>query len=108
MFTRRQPLEGARMFYRSRTLSLCNSSLSGRLTALLRPRLARIGGLVRDRQGMSAVEFGLAAPVFLAALSPVIDLGLAFSQQIKLQQAAGSGAQYASMNPWSDSAAAYI
>jgi len=54
---------------------------SGWLAAALRPRLAWIGALARDRRGVSAVEFGLAAPVFLAALSPVIDLGLAFSQQ---------------------------
>src|SRR5438045_3846507 len=66
MFPRRQPLEGAGMFYRPRTLSLRNSSLSGRLTALLRPRPARIGALAHDRKGVSAVEFGLAAPVFLA------------------------------------------
>jgi hypothetical protein len=51
---------------------------------------------------MSAVEFGLAAPVFLAALSPVIDLGLAFSQQIRVQQAAAAGAQYVSLNYWTD------
>jgi Flp pilus assembly protein TadG len=86
------------MFYRSRTLSLRNSSLSGRLTALLRPRLARIGALAHDRKGVSAVEFGLAAPVFLAALSPVIDLGLAFSEQIRVNQAVEAGAQYAAVN----------
>ncbi len=88
------------MFYRPRTLSLRNSSLSGRLTALLRPRLARIGALAHDRKGVSAVEFGLAAPVFLAALSPVIDLGLAFSEQIRVNQAVEAGAQYAAINPY--------
>jgi TadE-like protein len=61
-----------------------------------------IGVLARDRAGMSAVEFGLAAPVLLAALSPVIDLGLAFSQQIQVQQAAAAGAQYVSLNYWTD------
>src|SRR4051794_5990604 len=91
------------MFYRPRTLSLHTRPLSGRLTAMLRPSLARISGLVRDRRGVSAVEFGLAAPVFLAALSPVIDLGLAFSQQIKLNQAVEAGAQYASINPYNGS-----
>ena len=91
------------MFYRSRTLSLHARPLPGRLTAMLRPSLARIGGLVRDRRGVSAVEFGLAAPVFLAALSPVIDLGLAFSQQIKVNQAVEAGAQYASINPYGGS-----
>src|SRR3954453_5198018 len=72
--------------------------------AALRPCLARIGArigaLARDRRGMSAVEFGLAAPVFLAMLTPVIDLGLAFSQQIRVNQAVEAGAQYASSNPY--------
>ncbi|MBV9154592.1 MAG: pilus assembly protein, partial [Alphaproteobacteria bacterium] len=46
---------------------------------------------------------GLAAPVFLAMLSPMIDLGLAFSQQIRLNQAVDAGAQYASLNPYNSS-----
>ena len=86
------------MFYRPRTLSLRIRSLFGRLTALLRSRLAWIGALAHDRRGVSAVEFGLAAPVFLAALSPVIDLGLAFSEQIRVNQAVEAGAQYAAVN----------
>ena len=73
---------------------------SGWLAAALRPSLARIVALARDRRGMSAVEFGLAAPVFLGMLSPVIDLGLAFSQQIRVNQATEAGAQYASSNPY--------
>jgi Flp pilus assembly protein TadG len=74
--------------------------LAGRLAARLRPSLAWIGALARDRRGVSAVEFGLAAPVFLAALSPVIDLGLAFSQQIRVNQAVEAGAAYAAVNPY--------
>jgi Flp pilus assembly protein TadG len=73
---------------------------SGRLTAMLRPSHSWIGALVRDRRGMSAVEFGLAAPIFLAALSPVIDIGMAFSHQIRVNQAVEAGAQYAAMNPY--------
>ena len=80
--------------------SLRSCPLSGRLIALLRPSLAWIGALTRDRRGVSAVEFGLAAPVFLAALSPVIDLGLAFSQQIRVNQAVEAGAAYAAVNPY--------
>src|SRR5437588_9218402 len=91
------------MFYRPRTLYLHARPLPGRLTAMLRPSLARIGALARDRRGVSAVEFGLAAPIFLGALSPVIDLGLAFSQQIKVNQAVEAGAQYASINPYNGS-----
>ena len=66
---------------RSWIMSSHNRPSSGWLTTVLRPCLARIGALARDRRGMSAVEFGLAAPVFLAMLTPVIDIGLAFSQQ---------------------------
>jgi len=91
------------MFYRPRNLHLCDRPLSGRLTPMRRPRRAWIGALVRDRRGMSAVEFGLAAPIFLAALSPVIDIGLAFSHQIRVNQAVEAGAQYASSNPYAGS-----
>jgi Flp pilus assembly protein TadG len=80
--------------------SLRTCRLSGRLAARLRPSLSWIGALTRDRRGVSAVEFGLAAPVFLAALSPVIDLGLAFSQQIRVNQAVEAGAQYAAVNQY--------
>jgi Flp pilus assembly protein TadG len=80
--------------------SLRTCRQSGRLAARLRPSLSWIGALTRDRRGVSAVEFGLAAPVFLAALSPVIDLGLAFSQQIRVNQAVEAGAQYAAVNQY--------
>jgi Flp pilus assembly protein TadG len=88
------------MFLMSWIPSLRTCRLSGRLAALLRPSLTRIGALARDRRGVSAVEFGLAAPVFLAALSPLIDLGLAFSQQIRVNQAVEAGAAYAAVNQY--------
>ena len=92
------------MFCRPWIMSSYNRPPSGWPAAALRPCLARIGArigaLARDRRGMSAVEFGLAAPVFLAMLTPVIDLGLAFSQQIRVNQAVESGAQYATANPY--------
>ena len=91
------------MFCRLRNLSLRTRPLSGRLTALLRSRHAWIGALAHDRRGMSAVVFGLAAPIFLAALSPVIDIGMAFSHQIRVNQAVEAGAQYAAMNPYNTS-----
>ena len=59
--------------------------------------------LMIDCRGMAAVEFGLATVVLLGLLSPMIDLGLAFSQQIKVRHAAEAGAQYASLNLWSSS-----
>src|SRR6266550_8574949 len=95
------------MFCRPWIMSSYNRPPSGWPAAALRPCLAqigtRIGALARDRSGMSAVEFGLAAPVFLAMLTPVIDIGLAFSQQIRVNQAVESGAQYASSNPYAGS-----
>jgi len=92
------------MSYRPWIMSSYNRPSSGWLTAALRLCPVRIGvridALARDRRGMSAVEFGLAAPVFLAMLTPVVDLGLAFSQQIRVNQAVEAGAQYASSNPY--------
>jgi Flp pilus assembly protein TadG len=64
--------------------------------------------LAADRTGLAMVEFGLGAALLLGALSPLVDLGLAYSQQIKLQNAAEAGAQYASLNPWSNAAASNI
>jgi len=64
---------------------------------------ARLSALTRDRRGMSAVEFGLAAPVFMAMLTPVVDLGLAFSEQIRINQAVQAGEQYASSHPYAGS-----
>ena len=55
-------------------------------------------GLGRSASGVSAVEFALATPVLLALIVPIIDLGLAFSEQMKVQQAAQAGAQYASLH----------
>ena len=88
------------MFLSPWILSLRTCPLFGRLATRLRPSLTWIGALARDRRGVSAVEFGLAAPVFLAALSPLIDLGLAFSQQIRVNQAVEAGAQYAAVNQY--------
>src|SRR5438270_10466776 len=73
------------------------------VSTLVRPCLALIRALSRDGRGMSAVEFGLAAPVLLAMLTPVIDIGLAFSEQIRVNQAVEAGAQYAASNPYGGS-----
>lgn len=67
-----------------------------------------VAGLSRASAGTSAVEFALAAPVLLGLLVPVVDLGMAFSQQIKVQQSAQAGAQYASTHPWSSTSATAI
>jgi TadE-like protein len=67
--------------------------------------LVRLSGAVN---GVTAVEFALAAPILLGLLTPVADLGLAYSQQIQVQQAAQAGAQYASLHPWNSNSAAAI
>jgi Flp pilus assembly protein TadG len=56
--------------------------------------------LLRTEAGTSAVEFALAAPMLLGLLVPIGDLGMAYSQQIQVQQAAQAGAQYAAFHPW--------
>ena len=66
----------------------------------LQSRLGWPGGLADARAGTTAVEFALAAPLLLGLLMPVADLGLAYSLQIQVQQAAQAGAQYASLHPW--------
>jgi Flp pilus assembly protein TadG len=66
--------------------------------------VARLGRLLRSNRGVAAVEFGLAAPILLAALAPLADLGLAYSQDQQLRQAVQAGAQYAASHPWSQNA----
>jgi Flp pilus assembly protein TadG len=56
--------------------------------------------LVRSHDGTSVVEFALATPVLLGLLVPLVDLGMAYSQQIQVEQAAQAGALYASVHPW--------
>jgi Flp pilus assembly protein TadG len=74
-----------------------------RVFVALRRPLTGFVALARDRGGMSAVEFGIAAPVFLAILMPVVDLGRAYSQQIQIRQAVQAGALYASVNVYNSS-----
>jgi Flp pilus assembly protein TadG len=74
-----------------------------RVFAALWPAVGCFAALARDRRGMSAVEFGIAAPVFLAILMPVVDLGRAYSQQIQVRQAVQAGALYASVNVYNTS-----
>ena len=61
---------------------------------------ARIVAVIRAERGTAAVEFAMAAPILLGLLTPVADLGIAFSEQIQVQQAAQAGAQYALFHPW--------
>jgi Flp pilus assembly protein TadG len=58
--------------------------------------------------GTSVVEFALATPVLLGLLVPLADLGVAYSRQIQVEQAAQAGAQYASGNPWNSNSVTAI
>jgi len=71
-------------------------------------RLGRLRGLRGAAAGASAIEFALATPLLLGLLMPVADLGLAFSQQIQVQQAAQAGAQFASLHPWNSTSVTSI
>lgn len=59
--------------------------------------------LLTDRHavaGAAAVEFALAATIIMIVLTPVLDLGMAFYQQLQVQDAAQAGAQYAAAKGW--------
>lgn len=65
----------------------------------LRRGLGRTLSVLKDRRGVSAVEFALLAPVLIALPVPIVDLGLGLYTQMELQNAATAGAQYALQNP---------
>src|SRR5437879_6338349 len=76
--------------------------------AWLRRRLARLVALAGAKGGSAALEFALATPVLVALLVPVADYGIAFSQQLQVEQAAQAGAQYAIFHPWTSNSPAAI
>ncbi len=53
------------------------------------------GGWRGDRGGMAAVEFAFVAPVLIALLIAVSELGLAIRAELLAQEAVAAGAQYA-------------
>lgn len=66
---------------------------------MMRPRLLReLRRLAADRSGLSAVEFGLLAPVFLALVLGVIELGRAAYTQGVVSFAAQEATRYAVVN----------
>jgi Flp pilus assembly protein TadG len=66
-----------------------------RADRLMRRCFGLLAAFGRARDGVAAVEFGLLAPMLLLIVAASLDLGLAYSAQIKVQQAAQAGAQYA-------------
>src|SRR6266568_5787277 len=73
-------------------------------TTILRRWVRRLALLARAERGNAAIELGLATPILLGLLVPVADRGIAFTQQIQVQQAAQAGAQYALLHGYSSSA----
>ena len=73
-------------------------------TTPLRRWMGRVARLVRADRGNAAVEFAIATPILIALLVPVADLGIAFSQQLQVQEAAQAGAQYAVLHGFNSSA----
>ncbi|MBI0539262.1 pilus assembly protein [Roseomonas sp. KE2513] len=55
--------------------------------------------LLRSRSGVSALEFGLIAPVLALLVAGGIDVGNAMQQTLRLEAAARAGAQYAFSRP---------
>lgn len=49
----------------------------------------------RDQRGVAALELAVAAPLLILLLFAIIDFGRAIDQNIRLETAARSGAQYA-------------
>ncbi len=51
-------------------------------------------------RGTAAIEFALAAPLFVILLLGVVDVGFAAYQAMQVQDAAEAGALYAAINGW--------
>ena len=68
----------------------------------------KLYAVTRAKGGTAALEFALATPLLVTLLVPVADLGLAYSEQIRVQQAAQAGAQYAIFHPWNSASATTI
>ncbi len=58
----------------------------------------------RDAAGASAVEFALVLPVLVGMMIPTADLGLGFYAQMRVQNAAQAGAEYAIVHGWNNGA----
>lgn len=73
---------------------MASESMSS-MTNTLRRSLFRLGGLRRDRRGVTAVEFAIIAPIMVGMFVSVVDLGLGLYTQVQVANAAQAGAAYA-------------
>lgn len=58
-----------------------------------------VGGFLRARRGVAAVEFALVSPLLLMCVGGLADFGLALADKGRLASAVAQGAQYAYLNP---------
>lgn len=70
----------------------------------LRRLFHKISEASRDARGASAVEFALVLPVLLGMMIPTADLGFGFYAQMRVQNAAQAGAEYAIVHGWNNGA----
>ncbi|WP_081904664.1 TadE/TadG family type IV pilus assembly protein [Palleronia rufa] len=68
-------------------------------TAKTNPGVRLLNRIAEDRRGGSAVEFGLIAPMMLAGLLGVVDVGGAVNERIKLDAILRAGALVAMTDP---------
>lgn len=66
--------------------------------------LCRAAAFRCDRTAAAAIEFAIAAPLMVALVIPMVDLGAGFQQQMQVQDAAQAGAQYALAHGWDSTA----
>lgn len=67
-------------------------------------RFSRLTAFRGAADGTSAIEFGIIAPMLVAVMVPLIDLGLGFYQKMQVEDAAQAGAQYAMAHGWNSTA----
>jgi pilus assembly protein CpaE len=67
----------------------------------MRKKSSLLSTFKHDRDGSSAVEFAIAAPMLILSLITVTDIGLAMQQRMNLDQSVRAGAEFA-MNNVSD------
>src|SRR5690606_33144371 len=68
------------------------------------PALAARLGLLRDAQGVAAVEFALVLPLLLLLLAGLTDVSRAILTSLWLKAAAQAGGDYAASRGWSPTA----
>ena len=61
--------------------------------------MTRLHKLIRDRSGVSAIEFALAFPIFIQMIWMIFQAGFVFQALSGMQHALGEGARYATIFP---------